>query len=117
MVRKAALAALVLVSLAACSRIPEPSQLSDLTIVGPAVLRAAPESGSVPSSQWPASLVRLKPERVYSTPEGLYVVTSSSFVEEQGLFVPRSASFTAQPGSDPEYTPIGQGLFSYRIRG
>lgn len=114
---KVAVAVLVLTGLAACSRAPDHSQLAGLAAVGPSILQAVPRSGSLPESQWPAELARFKPKRVYATPDGLYLVTSAGFVQEEGLFVPRSSGFTAQPGTDPEYTLIGQGVFSYRIKG
>src|SRR5688572_18075517 len=117
MTGKTAVLVLLAAALVACGRTPEPKELAELVSVAPAVLLAAPQSGTVPPSQWPAPVANLKPERVYATPEGLYVVSSSFFVQEQGLFVPRSASFTFQPGTDPSYTPIGPGVFSYRIKG
>ena len=117
MVGKTAVLALLVTSLVACSRTPAPQELAALASVVPAVLRATPQSGAVSASQWPAPLAGLNPERVYVTPEGLYVVTSSFFVEEQGLFVPRLAGFTIQLGTDPSYTPLGSGVFSYRIKG
>jgi hypothetical protein len=117
MVGKTAVLTLLVAGLAACSRTPAPQELAELASVAAAVLRANPRTGPVPASQWPAPLGRLKPEMVYVTPEGLYVVTSSFFVEEEGLFVPRSAGFAVHPGTDPSYTPLGPGVFSYRIKG
>jgi hypothetical protein len=117
MAAKVAVAILVFTSLTACSRAPDHSQLAGLAAAVPSILQAVPRSGSLPESQWPAELARFKPTRVYATPDGLYLVISSSFVQEEGLFVPRSSGFAAQPGTDPEYTLIGQGVFSYRIKG
>ena len=116
MVRKSLAIALLVASFVACSRAPEPGELKGLVSAAPSVLSVS-QSGDIPHAQWPAAIARLTPERVYVTPDGLYVVTSSSFVEEQGLFVPRSANFAPQPGTDPSYTLLGTGVFSYRIKG
>jgi hypothetical protein len=62
-------------------------------------------------------VAQLNPERVRAAPEGLYIVLSSTGVEERGLFLPRAAGFTGSAGTDPSYTPIGQGVFSYHVKG
>jgi hypothetical protein len=116
MVRKSLVIALLVVSFVACSRTPEPSELRELVSAAPSVLNFS-QPGDIHQTQWPDAIARFKPERVYATPDGLYVVTSSFFVEEEGLFVPRSADFAPQPGTDPSYTSLGTGVFSYRIKG
>ncbi len=117
MATKRVLAAVLLVGVAACSRTPSSSELADLAAVAPGLLQAAPVTADVRASQWPPAVTRLKPERVHARPEGLYLVTSSTFVQERGIFVPRSVTFTSRSGTDPAYTPIGQGIYSYRISG
>ena len=117
MAARLALIASVLVCLGACSRTLAPSEIASLSDAAPGVLQAASLSSDVPASQWPPAVSRLKPERVYVTPDGLYVVTSSFFVEERGFFVPRTAGFSGQSGTDPSYTLIGQGVYSYHIKG
>lgn len=74
--------------------------------------------GSIAPNHWPPAIARLRPERVYRTPAGLYIVTDSFFVEERGLFVPEPKTIVvAGPGSDPRYESIGEGVFAYEIRG
>lgn len=109
--------ALLLVALTACQRTPTPAELEGLVIEVPALQRAAPLNQDIPAAQWPDALKRLAPKRVYNTADGLYIVTSSFFVTEQGIFVPRDTQRAPPTGSDPSYTPIGLGFYSYRIEG
>lgn len=109
-------ALLVLAVLAACSgSAPDAADLRALVAAAPAVLAA--HDGEVPSSRWPVAMQRLHPERVIAREEGLYVATSSRFVTERGVFVPRDPSFVPHVGTDPAYAPLGRGVFSYRIEG
>ena len=85
-----------------------------LAEVAPTILAATPR---IDAARWPAALAALKPERVYVTPEGVYVVTSSFFTDERGLFVPRDPDFAPARGADPSYAIIRPGVFSYRIKG
>jgi len=87
-----------------------------LVATAPALL-AQVASENIPKAAWPASVPRLNPERVRAAPEGLYVVLSSTGIEERGLFVPRAACFTRSAGTDPSYTPTGQGVFRYHVKG
>ena len=74
--------------------------------------------GPLPREVWPASVATLKPQGVYVRADGLYVVTWSLFVGERGVFVPKAkASFSANHGTDPQYEPVGHGVFVYRISG
>ena len=115
MAAKSPLAAvLATLLLAACRATPEESQLAALAAATPKLLQA---SGDIPQSAWPAGLAQLDPERVRVTPEGLYVVLSSAGVEERGLFVPRAQGFAGSRGTDPSYTRLGQGVFSYHVKG
>ena len=100
----------------ACSRTPEPAQVSALAAVAPSLLSQA-ATGEIARSQWPAGIAGLEPERVRVAPEGLYVVLSSVGVEEHALFVPSAPGFAASPGTDPSYTALGQGVFSYHVKG
>ena len=114
MAARCLLAVFLFAALAACGRTPPPSELADLASAAPALMR---KSGMVPASQWPPEIARLKPNQVYVAPEGMYITTSSLFVQEWGLFVPRASEFAAQPGTDPSYTLLGQGVFSYHVKG
>ncbi|GAB2524221.1 hypothetical protein GCM10027188_28990 [Lysobacter humi (ex Lee et al. 2017)] len=100
----------------ACSRVPEPAQVAALAAATPSLLSQV-GSGDIPQSEWPVAVAQLNPKRVRATPEGLYVVLSSVSVEEHGLFVPRAAGFAGAAGMDPSYTAIGQGVFSYHVKG
>ncbi|KRA70685.1 hypothetical protein ASD78_17775 [Lysobacter sp. Root667] len=116
MTKRLAFALLLTAALTACQRTPTSAELEGLVIEVPALRRAAPLNQDIPAAQWPDALKRLAPKRVYNTADGLYIVTSSFFVTEQGIFVPRNMQ-VPPPGSDPAYTPIGSGFYSYRIEG
>ena len=74
--------------------------------------------GDIVASDWPVMVTSLKPERVYRTPEGVYICTSRFFVEEHGVFIlDPAAPFTPESGGDPGYDPIVTGIFIYRIAG
>lgn len=100
-----------------CTRTPDSTQLAQLAAAARAVLSQATPDGDISAKHWPPAVTKLSPERVYSSSDGLYLVLSSSFVEERGLFVPRSAGFSGGTGTDPSYTFVSQGVFSYRIKG
>ena len=75
-------------------------------------------AGSLPRTSWPAAVVALKPQAVHLRAEGLYIITSSFFTEERGVFVLNpAAGFTPTQGSDPSYEPVGHGVFVYRVAG
>jgi hypothetical protein len=108
-----------LLLLASCARVPSLSQ-SEAQAVGAAAQSLLGESSttSVASDSWPEAVRALKPKSVRTTPEGLYIETSSSSSEEAGIFVPRNPdAFHPSSGTDPEYKLIDGNVFSYRIRG
>jgi hypothetical protein len=109
----------VLVLVAACARVPSISEPEALAIeVAATSLLSSIDARDVSQAEWPEQLRFLDPEAVRVKPEGLYVVTSSSFVEEAGVFVPRHpAAFSPMVGGDPEYRSLHGHVFSYRIRG
>ena len=81
-------------------------------------LLAQDNSLDVPQEQWPKEIRVLQPKKVRISVEGIYIVTSSFFTEEVGIFVPRDpATFSPKTGSDPEYKKQHGHVFSYRIRG
>lgn len=100
-----------------CARTPDSTQLAQLAAAAPAIFSQATPDGDISAKHWPPAVAKLNPERVYRSSDGLYLVLSSSFVDERGLFVPRSAGFSGGTGTDPSYTLVGQGVFSYRIKG
>ena len=115
--RVIAIALFVLV--AGCARVPSVSQAEALAIEAAAnSLLSTTDARDVSQSEWPEEFRVLDPEAVRLRPEGLYVVTSSWFSEEAGLFVPRQpAAFSPMVGSDPEYRSMHGHVYSYRIRG
>ena len=110
----AILAATMVVS---CTHTPDSTQLAQLAAAAPTVLSQTASDGDISVGQWPPAIAALRPQRVYISPDGLYLVLSTSFVEEHGLFIPRSAAFAGGTGTDPSYTSVGHGVFSYRVKG
>ncbi len=80
-------------------------------------MRAAPAGAQLPPDQWPTELKALEPKRVYATQDGIYIVTSTMFVREKGLFLPRFPAFVPRSGNDPEFGFIVEGLYSYELEG
>ena len=117
MARVLALTAVLILALAGCLSGSHARELAALLKVAPQLMQVAPASGPLPPDQWPTELKALDPKRVYATPDGLYIVTSTFFVQEEGLFLPRSPTFSATPGRDPEFRFIVDGLYSYKIKG
>jgi hypothetical protein len=75
-------------------------------------------SAEIPQSGWPSSLRALEPSNIRLEPEGLYVTTSSFLESEWGVFVPcEPATFAPKGGSDPRYTSVGSGVFTYYVAG
>lgn len=72
--------------------------------------------GHCPREKWPDAVSALGAKKVYARPEGPYIVTSTFFVEEKGLFLPQSAVFRAQADTDPQYKLIVEGLYTYQIK-
>ncbi len=116
MVRSIAVVASALL-LAGCYFGSRAHELAALQKVAPGLLQAVPVSGALLEERWPAELKQLGAKSVYARPEGVYVVTSGFFVRESGIFLPRWPSFQASRGSDPAYTRIVEGLYSYSVKG
>jgi hypothetical protein len=112
-----ALLCLVLI-ISGCSRTFSAQELAALASAGKSLNDTAVELGPVPSSRWPLAFVKLQPEQVYRTADGVYITTDSFFVEERGLFIPDSPT-ECLPGqaSDPGYERLGDGIFAYTIKG
>jgi hypothetical protein len=89
---------------------------AQLVIDARALASSYPE-GVVPEPKWPESIRRLQPLRVRGSREGLYITTAECFVEESGAFIPLQPDFVGLRGGDPEYEPLGDSIFHYRIRG
>lgn len=113
------IALLTCLLLAGCFRVPSLS-VSDAADIESAAYKLLARSGSseVASTEWPREIRILEPEVVRVASDGVYIVTSSFFVQEAGLFIPREAAvFVPVVGSDPEYRRQHGNVFSYRIRG
>lgn len=115
--RRIVFACLLAFPLTACMPGSDADKLAALHRDAPQLFRVAPLSGALPHEQWPPSVSALAPKRVHAGPEGIYIVTSEFFVEEKGIFLPRSPGFRARQGTDPQYEPIAEGVFAYRIKG
>jgi hypothetical protein len=105
--------------LTACLRVPSVSQpeAAGLETAAAALLEGG-DSPEVTSPAWPGEIRVLDPKAVRIAADGLYVVTSSWFVQETGFFVPRDPdAFSPVAGGDPEYRRLYGHVFSYRIRG
>lgn len=103
-----------------CSEAPrvDPSETGAIFDAAQALLDVNPSKSTIDPAAWPESLRALTPEAVRSDQLGLYVVTSSRWVEERGIFVPRDATrFSPQQGTDPEYTLVSNAVYLYRVRG
>jgi hypothetical protein len=114
-----AVALLCAILLSACVRAPSISA-AEAEAVQAAAERLLTSTAETPttSGPLPPAIDALEPKSVRIAPEGVYVETSSWFVEEAGIFVPRDpASFAPGSGSDAEYHRIHGNVFSYRIRG
>jgi hypothetical protein len=115
---QASVVIIICLLLGGCARTPSVSESEAARLEAVASAWLARGSVDDASAAWPAEIQALKPNAVRVTSQGVYVVTSSSFVEEAGLFVPRDPSaFVPDPGGDPEYKKLYGNVFSYRIRG
>jgi hypothetical protein len=105
---------------AACMRVPTLDEVEAAAVMhaGRDLLSKSGPEAIIPPEAWPAEIQNLKPESVRVRPEGLYIRTGSSFVEEVGLFVPSDpATFVPVPRSDPAYERVHDSLFSYYVAG
>lgn len=117
MTRTLALTAVLLLTLTGCLAGSRVHELAALLKVAPELMRATPAGAQLPQDQWPAELKAFESKRVYATRDGLYIVTSTFFVHEEGLFLPRSPRFFFAPGTDPEFRRIVDGVYSYKLKG
>ncbi len=117
MARTLALVVVLLLTLTECLAGSRAHELAAVLEVAPELMRATPAGAQLPPDQWPTELKALEPKRVYATRAGLYIVTSTFFVHEEGLFLPRSPTFLIAPGTDPEFRRIVDGVYSYKLKG
>ena len=112
-----AAAVLTLLLLTGCLRGNRANELAALLRIAPGLLQSTQPGTDLPSDKWPQEIKSFDPSRVYSTKDGIFIVTSSFFVNEQGLFLSRSRAFAPELSGDPEFRQIVPGLFSYKIKG
>lgn len=117
MTRTLALTAFLLLMLNGCLAGSRAHELAALLEVAPELMHQTPAGAQLPPDRWPAELKALEPKRVYATQDGLYIVTSTFLVQEEGLFLPRSTAFVPRLGNDPEFGFIIDGLYSYELKG
>ena len=73
---------------------------------------------TVPESDWPPAIKRLRPKGVRVAPEGVFVVKEQSGAAERGVFIHLTASsFQPTPGGDPSYRLIRDSVFWFEIKG
>ena len=110
---------LLTVLLAACMREPDisPAEAQGFLAAAEDIMQNSDLQGSIPEQEWPKEIAALEPESVRMTPEWLYVVTDSWFVEEAGLFVPRGHSGSVNDTGEPQFRHLHEKIFSYRISG
>jgi hypothetical protein len=75
-------------------------------------------SRKIPPNEWTKEVRHLRPQSVWTTPDGVYIERGSRFVESWGVFVHRSRStFRPSPGTDPGFRPIQGRVYWYEIKG
>ncbi len=117
MTRTFAVVTILVLMLTGCLRGSRALEFAALLELAPDLMRETPAGAQLPPDRWPAELKALGPKRVYATQDGIYIVTSNFFVQEKGLFLPRSPAFVPRSGNDPEFGFIIDGLYSYELEG
>lgn len=80
------------------------------------LISAAPSSGVI--TDLPPTIAGLQPKAVHLQEEGVYIVLSSFYVTERGIFVLSSKSaFAPAKSGDPAYIPIAGRVYEYRVAG
>ena len=84
----------------------------------PLLERMCGDNRQVDSALWPPSLQAIRPESVRIRSEGLYVQTSSFFVQEKGIFAPCDPDrFRPTSSTDPSYAQLDDNLYLYSVAG
>lgn len=110
-------------TLVACDRSPDADEARDLERDVGALLATHCGGGErvdIPAAQWPSSVSALRPKRVsIIVGDGLYIETSTTFVESQGIYIrcPALPPVGDSPGTDPSFRAIEGRVFSYHIKG
>src|SRR5262245_27908953 len=97
--------------------------------IGPSKLVEAAESlraagaGSavnvpIPEREWPEAIRRLEPQAVHVGAQGVLVRLESRFTTEAGVLIPFAGeSVATEPGRDPAYVRLADGIYWYEIKG
>jgi hypothetical protein len=94
------------------------SEIQAIARDAPAMISNHPAPSIIEPKEWPPSIAALNPEAVFVSVDGLYVVTASFLTSQWGVFVPCSPrQRSPDSGSDPTYTPIAEGVYTFHIAG
>ena len=103
---------LLLAALCGCTPSVSREEAEDLLAVRASLL-THPE-GDIAEAAWPEAVARFKPERVYRTHAGIYIITYEFFVEQKGVFILDPASnFIPAVEGDPSYGVVITGVYLY----
>jgi hypothetical protein len=111
---------LLITAMAACSRDVSVSHARRIEAGVRPVLDAmcGEANGSLDPQFWPQVVSELQPESVRLVSEGIYIQTSSFFVESSGIFVPcHPGEFTFNGRVDPSFRRLSETVFRYDITG
>jgi hypothetical protein len=126
MKRHVVLVGLLVFALTGCSRAPTLDLTARQSLAAEAadLLAATPLTDdrpgvSIPRDRWPKTIRSLGPQDVRAEDFGLYIAMGSFFAREWGYFVPRNeAAFSPMVlGGDPSYRSLGDGVYSYEVKG
>ena len=82
------------------------------------LLKFPTHTNAVPREDWPPTIAKLSPSKVYACREGLYLRFGGSFTTEHGVFILRDPSdFVPRWGTDPSYRPVVDRIYMYYIAG
>ena len=74
--------------------------------------------GNIYQLDWPPLFEKIGAKSVVVRDDGLYILLSSFFVQEKGLFIPRKGvNVNVGPQFDPSYKELKDGVYSYVIKG
>ena len=80
-------------------------------------VRASPK-GELPEASWPDAIRSLEPRAVLVRPEGVFVRLSSRFTSESGVLITfDGATVSTEPGQDPAFEKVADGIYRYEVKG
>src|SRR5262245_12905193 len=113
------LAVVVALLLGGCApRVSDSEAIALNAELRPLLERLCGDSGEVDAVLWPPSARASRPESVWIRSDGLYMKTSSFFVQERGIFAPCDPDrFRPTSNTDPSFAQLGDNLYSYSFAG